>query len=178
MTQRRSPRRAFVAALALSAAVAVSACGSDDKDSASTTATTAASAVDLAPVKQYLLDHTERLQDNTAALQRDAEAYYALAKQADFDYAALLADRRAEVQRLVKQLQQDFHAANPSYRITKEEDSDADHAYRHEPLPGAESATAPPNPPWLPTESLRPQPSSRAARLPPPALHHLSLSYV
>jgi hypothetical protein len=114
MTRRRFPRRAFAAALALSATLAVSACGSDDKDSAST-ATTAASAVDLAPVKQYLLDHTERLQDNTAALRRDAEAYYALAEQADFDYAALLADRRAEVQRLVKQLQQDFHAANPSY---------------------------------------------------------------
>jgi hypothetical protein len=42
-----------------------------------------------------------------------------------------------------------------------------------EPSPGAEAATAPPNPPWLPTESIRPRPSSRAARLPPPALHHL-----
>src|SRR5215213_10741543 len=115
MTHRRFPRRAFAAAVALSAALAASACGSDDKDSASTTATTAVSAVDLAPVKQYLLDHTERLRDNTAALQRDAEAYYALAEQADFDYATLLADRRAQVQRLVKQLQQGFHAANPSY---------------------------------------------------------------
>jgi hypothetical protein len=116
MTQRRSPRRAFAAALALSAALAVSACGSDETDTdASTTATTAAASVDLAPVKQYLLDHTERLQGNTAALQRDAEAYYELAEQADFDYAALLADRRAEVARLVHKLQQDFHAANPAY---------------------------------------------------------------
>lgn len=115
MTQRRFPRRASVIALALAAAFAVSACGSDDDSDTTTAATTAASGADLAPVKDYLLDHTERLQTNTAELQRDAEAYYALAEQADFDYAALLADRRAAVQQLVKRLQQDFHAANPAY---------------------------------------------------------------
>jgi hypothetical protein len=116
MTHRRN-RRAFAAALALVAALAVSACGSDD-DSGSTSTTageTAAASADLAPVKDYLLDHTERLQTNTAELRRDAEAYYALAEQADFDYAALLADRRVAVQQLVRRLQQDFHAANPAY---------------------------------------------------------------
>jgi hypothetical protein len=116
MTQRLLPRRTLAAALALSAALAVSACGSDDDSSSgSTTATTAAASADLGPVKQYLLDHTERLQQNTAALQEDAEAYYALAEQADFDYAALLAGRRAEVKRLVERLQHDFHEANPAY---------------------------------------------------------------
>ncbi|HEX7289993.1 MAG TPA: hypothetical protein VF250_02595 [Conexibacter sp.] len=116
MTQRRSPRRTLAAALALSAALAVSACGSDDDNSSrSNTATTAAVSADLGPVKRYLLDHTERLLANTATLQQDAEAYYALAEQADFDYAALLAGRRAEVRRLVERLQRDFHAANPSY---------------------------------------------------------------
>jgi uncharacterized protein (UPF0335 family) len=114
MTQRRFPRRALAAALALSAALAVSACGSDDDDGTASTTTAAASA-DLAPVKRYLLDHTERLQDETAALRDDAEAYYALAEQAGFDYAALLAGRRAEVRRLVRRLQQDFHRANPAY---------------------------------------------------------------
>lgn len=108
--------RTLKIALALCAALAVSACGSDDNDnSASTTGTTAAAQADLGPVKRYLLDHTERLQQDTAALQQDAEAYYALAEQAEFDYAALLADRRAELRRLVKRLQQDFHRANPSY---------------------------------------------------------------
>jgi len=99
--------------LALSAALAVSACGNDEKDSSA--ATTAASAADLGPVKQYLLDHTERLQAHAATLERDGEAYYALAEQADFDYAALLAARRAEVKRLVERLQHDFHEANPAY---------------------------------------------------------------
>jgi hypothetical protein len=116
MTHRRS-RRAFAAALALVATLAVSACGSDDDSDTTSTAAGAAAAAsaDLAPVKDYLLDHTERLQTNTAELQRDAEAYYALAEQADFDYAQLLADRRVAVQQLVKRLQQDFHAANPAY---------------------------------------------------------------
>jgi hypothetical protein len=108
--------RTLTATLALTAALAVSACGSDDNDSStSTTGTTAAASADLGPVKRYLLDHTERLQANTAALQRDAEAYYALAEQVDFDYAALLDDRRAEVRRLVQRLQQDFHRTNPAY---------------------------------------------------------------
>ena len=117
MTHRRATRRALAAALALCAALAVSACGSDEiDDNAAKTATAAGAAgADLAPVKQYLLDHTERLQRDAAELQEDAEAYYALAEQSDFDYAALLADRRAEVARLVRKLQQDFHAANPAY---------------------------------------------------------------
>ena len=115
MTRSRSARRAFAAALALSAALVLAACGSDEKDSGAATTTTAAAGADLTPVKQYLLDHTERLQRNTGTLQKDAEAYYALAEQADFDYAALLAGRRAEVKRLVERMQQDFHAANPAY---------------------------------------------------------------
>ena len=116
MTQPRSPRRALAAALALTAALAFPACGgTDDDTNPSATATTAAARADLAPVKRYLLDHTERLQENTQALERDAEAYYALAKQASFDYPALLAGRRAEVRELVRRLQQDFHRANPAY---------------------------------------------------------------
>ncbi len=115
MTQRRFPRRAIAVAMALGATLAMSACGSDDDSDTASTATTAAASADLAPVKDYLLDHTERLQTNTAELQRDAEAYYALAEQADFDYAALLADRRVAVQQLIRRLQQDFHAANPAY---------------------------------------------------------------
>ena len=115
MMQPRSPRRALAAALALSAALAVSACGSDDDTSTSATATTAAASADLAPVKRYLLEHTERLQQHTAALRDDAEAYYALAERAEFDYTALLAGSRAEVRRLVLRMQQDFHRANPAY---------------------------------------------------------------
>ncbi len=74
-----------------------------------------ATTIDYRPVQDYLFDHTRRLVDDTATLQRDAEAYYALAEAADFDYAQLLRTRRAEVQRLVTQLQRDLRTANPSY---------------------------------------------------------------
>jgi hypothetical protein len=111
------------ALLAVGAALALSACGSDDDDSsstsaatgASTTATTAAAQIDYAPIQDYLYEHTQRLITDTETLQRDAEAYYALAESADFDYARLLATRGPEVQRLVTQLQRDLRTANPSY---------------------------------------------------------------
>ncbi|KAK1692125.1 hypothetical protein QYE76_008822 [Lolium multiflorum] len=45
-----------------------------------------------------------------------------------------------------------------------------------EPAPGTEAATAPPTPPWLPAKGIRPRPSSHAARLPPPAPHHVPWS--
>jgi hypothetical protein len=114
MTHRWPVPRAVAGALVL-AALAVTACGSDDKAEPSASTTPAAAAADYAPVKAYLLDHTERLEQATAQIETDAEAYYDLAKAADFDYVALLADKRAEVKQLVERLQADFHAANPAY---------------------------------------------------------------
>ena len=71
---------------------------------------------DLAPVKAFLLDHTERLKAETAELREGAEAYYALAEAADFDYATLLEDKRAEVQGVRRGARRtDFAAANPAY---------------------------------------------------------------
>ena len=116
MTPRRSLSRLLASGAALTAVLAFSACGGDDD--AKTTATNAAPAAqtaELQPVKDYLLDHTERLEVATAKIQEDAEAYYALVEEADFDYAALLADKRAEVKQLVEALQEDFRAANPAY---------------------------------------------------------------
>jgi hypothetical protein len=105
-------------ALALAAAVCslalVTACG-DDKSSGEQRASTTANGVDLAAVKAYLLEHTERLANDTAAVRANAEAYYRLAKSVDFDYARLLDDRRAETSRLVHQGQRDFVKANPAY---------------------------------------------------------------
>ncbi|MGB2709890.1 MAG: imelysin family protein [Conexibacter sp.] len=115
MTHRRLSRPAFAVTLALAAAFPLTACGSDEPDSTAATTTPAAQTADLAPVKDYLLDHTARLERATAKIRTDAESYYALAEAADFDYAALLADKRAEVAQLVEALQQDFHAANPAY---------------------------------------------------------------
>jgi hypothetical protein len=105
-------------ALALAAAacslVLVTSCG-DDKSPAEQRASTTAKGVDLAAVRAYLLEHTERLASDSASLRANAEAYYRLAKSVDFDYARLLDDRRAETSRLVHQGQRDFVKANPAY---------------------------------------------------------------
>jgi len=48
-------------------------------------------------------------------LNTDAQAYHDLAQSTDFDYAALLKDKRAEVKAAVEKLQADHIAANPAY---------------------------------------------------------------
>ncbi|ADB54130.1 hypothetical protein [Conexibacter woesei] len=119
MTNLMTRWRKAPAVLAVGAALAFGACGGDDSSSgdtnASTTATNATAAIDYAAIQDYLYAHTEALVENTAAIERDAVAYHALAEAAGFDYARLLATRRPEVERLVRRLQQDFHVANPSY---------------------------------------------------------------
>jgi Imelysin len=109
---RRIALALALCALALSAA----ACGDDDSsdDSASTTERTARGA-DLAAIKDYLLEHTERLTRDTGKVRANAEEYYELAKSADFDYARLLQDNRPRVRRLVREAQRAFASANPSY---------------------------------------------------------------
>jgi hypothetical protein len=103
-------------ALAAVAALGAAGCGgSDDKSTETQRSATTASAADLSAIKQYLLQHTELLVTDVSALREDAEAYYALAKQADFDYGRLLADNRSEVRGLVKDLQDGFAKANPAY---------------------------------------------------------------
>jgi len=95
-------------------ALVAAGCGDDDDKPAAATTTAAASA-DLGAIKGYLLEHTARLKRDAAAIEADAEAYYELAKGADFDYRALLADKRSEVQALVRKLQDGFRNANPAY---------------------------------------------------------------
>jgi hypothetical protein len=106
------------AGLALAAVMALGAAGcggSDDKSTETQRAATTASAADLSAIKEYLLQHTELLVTDVAALREDAEAYYALAKKADFDYAKLLSDDRSDVRGLVKDVQEGFAKANPAY---------------------------------------------------------------
>jgi hypothetical protein len=92
-------------------------CGGDDKSSETTPKATpaAAASVDLAPIKDYLLEHTERLVTSTELLQRDAQEYYNLAAAVDFDYAKLLQQNREEVATAVKELQGAHIQANPAY---------------------------------------------------------------
>jgi hypothetical protein len=101
----------LVACVALAA---LAGCGGDDPEPAAEKAP-AAAATDLGPIKDYLLDHTSRLQGDTTKLSSQADQYYALAKSVDFDYAKLLAEHRDEVAGLVEQMQQTYIDANPAY---------------------------------------------------------------
>ena len=106
--------RVLVPALVLGLAFA--ACGDDDDDQPEQSSEPqAAQSAELGAIKDYLLEHTERLVDDTATIRAGAEEYYELAEAADFDYAKLLADNREDVQRLVKEAQDGFRKANPSY---------------------------------------------------------------
>jgi hypothetical protein len=110
------PARAALAAAACALALALVACGDDDSsDDATEPATTTAQGADLAAIKDYLLEHTERLVADTAAVRENAEAYHRLAESADFDYRQLLEQNRGEVRDLVRQAQDAFAKANPSY---------------------------------------------------------------
>jgi hypothetical protein len=105
--------RLCAAIVAIGCAVGVAACGDDEEPKPAPAAER--SAGDLQPVKDFLLEHTERLGDEAARLREGAEAYYALAEAAGFDYAKLLAGDRAKVKALVEDAQVAFGRANPAY---------------------------------------------------------------
>jgi hypothetical protein len=100
---------------ALVATAALAGCGGDDSKPTAETTPAAAAEPDLSAIKDYLLEHTTRLQENTSTLATDADAYYAMAKEADFDYAKLLDERRTDVAALVKKMQDTYIEANPAY---------------------------------------------------------------
>ncbi len=101
--------------VAFVAVAALAGCGGDD-DSETTTQKAPAVATDLTPVKDYLLDHTSRLQGDTAKLATQADAYYQLAKSENFDYGKLLQTHRSEVADQVKAMQDDLHRRQPGVR--------------------------------------------------------------
>jgi hypothetical protein len=104
-------KRAILAVLALAL---FAGCGSTEKPEAKPTPS-AAAAADLGAIQSYLLDHTQRLVRSTERIERDAQAYYDLARAAHFDYAKLLRSQRDDVAATVERLQVDFVAANPDY---------------------------------------------------------------
>jgi hypothetical protein len=101
--------------MALVAVAALVGCGGDDTPSTTEKKAPVVAGTDLTPVKDYLLDHTSRLQGDTAKLASQAADYYALAKSENFDYAKLLAAHRPELASLVKDMQATYIAANPAY---------------------------------------------------------------
>ena len=108
-------RRLCAALVATGCAVGLVACGGDDDAEPAASATPAAEQADLQPVKDFLLEHTASLNEDASQLREGAEQYYEMAQAADFDYAALLKDKRADVQAFVEQAQEQFAAANPAY---------------------------------------------------------------
>ena len=103
-------------AVLVAAALAVAACGDDDNGTPEGPAETEATQdAGLAAIKGYLLEHTERLVEDSAEIRAGAEDYHRLARAARFDYARLLDANREEVRALVEGAQASFAKANPSY---------------------------------------------------------------
>jgi hypothetical protein len=108
-------RRSLLLSTTALAALTLGACGGNDEAKSAARQPASAKQADLAAIKSYLLEHTERLKADTATLQTDVEAYYSLAESTGFDYARLLRDKRPEVAAAVKRIQDDHVRANPSY---------------------------------------------------------------
>jgi hypothetical protein len=108
-------RRFLLLSTTALAALTLGACGGNDEAKPAARQPASAKQADLAAIKSYLLEHTERLKADTATLQTDVEAYYSLAESTGFDYARLLRDKRPEVAAAVKRIQDDHVRANPSY---------------------------------------------------------------
>jgi hypothetical protein len=96
------------------AALALAACGGDDSEP-KTPAAPQESTTDLAAIKAYLLDHTQRLQGDVTALFDNAQSYHDLAEQSGFDEKKLLADNREQVEALLADAKETFKEANPAY---------------------------------------------------------------
>ncbi len=106
-----------LAALAVAAA-ALAGCGGGDNassDDAPPATTTASASADLDGVKEYLLDHTERLTAFTGQFQADAARYQQLATAAGGDDQRLWRGNAAEVRPLVQRLKSGWIAGNPYY---------------------------------------------------------------
>jgi len=70
---------------------------------------------DLSAIKTYLLRRSTALKESSSVLQKTSDAFYGLAKDAKFDYAALLTSKKAEVVQLLQAAQQAWVTLNPEY---------------------------------------------------------------
>jgi hypothetical protein len=110
------PPRRIAAALVLSCcALGAAACGGDDDDATQEQPAATQPADDLSSLKSFLTEHTDRLEEDAAALRASAEDYYAQAEAADFDYAAMLESDPEAVQQFIAESQEAFGRANPAY---------------------------------------------------------------
>jgi hypothetical protein len=95
-----SPRRLAVALVLSCCALGAVACGGDDDSSEEQPAATKP-AGDLESMKTFLIDHTDRLEQDAAEIRAAAEDYHARAEAVDFDYVRLLESDREGVQSFI-----------------------------------------------------------------------------
>ncbi len=114
MSHATASRRRMALALACLVALVTAGCGGSDETD-STTSPSAPAPARYAGVKAYLLDRTGPLAVRTDELSQQADRYYALARDAGFDYGALVRGHRAEVRDLVRAMQATWRRANPLY---------------------------------------------------------------
>ena len=109
-------RKTILAAL-LTVTVLVAGCGSSDDGGGggAPPKAPAAAGENLNAIKAYLLEHTGDLVASTTELARQGAEYRALAETARYDYAGLLAERRADVRSAVREMQATWREANPRY---------------------------------------------------------------
>ncbi len=106
---------AALLAIALAGCGAPSASAPTSVEAPAATAAATSTAADLAPVKDYLVERSGELSSATAALKTHSDAYYALAKQANFDYAALWSTNRAAVIAVIQDARAAWVVASPGY---------------------------------------------------------------
>ncbi|BCX04758.1 MAG: Efem/EfeO family lipoprotein [Candidatus Roseilinea sp.] len=70
---------------------------------------------DLSGIKSYLLEKTGQLRQATRALKETSDRYYALAKEANFDYTVLFATQKDEVIGLIQTAREQWMVASPLY---------------------------------------------------------------
>jgi hypothetical protein len=108
-------RRTLVTGL-LTLPLILTACGNSDPTATPLAApTTSTSSVDLSGIKTYLLDKIGNLKKATEALIVPSNAYYDLAKAANFDYAKLWSDHKDEVTKSLTEARTDWKQASPLY---------------------------------------------------------------
>ncbi len=111
MRKSRTRFALTLTALALAAGLVVGCGDSDEED----TTTSSAATAQLAPVKDYLTDHSAELVEQAERLQAGADEYYELAESVDFDYDRLLKEHGEEVEQILADSKDAFVAANPAY---------------------------------------------------------------
>lgn len=83
--------------------------------SSSSSAANTSPSADLSGIKTYLLDKTAELHSASTALQAASDRYYALAQQAQFDYATLWATQKDEVIAAINDGRNAWMQASPLY---------------------------------------------------------------